>query len=212
MALCTIAKWLKETLRLAGSDVSIFFRSFCERSFNICCSTSWCYHEWHYAGSTLEPWVGVPKVIYRPSHDTTMAGQYFLHLRMRPEHLCVICLVMGYGWLDFTCYGGATNNTIDMWDWAFWNIITKWLRSQSDCMLFVIIWRRWSQAYQWSHPPLPTHTNRFANSKVEGAKTWWLFIGQFLCMHTVAICLFICSQVLFVTCYYYYPCLYDNQQ
>ena len=146
-----------------------------------------------------------------PLMTLPMAGQYFLHLRMRPEHLCVICLVMGYVWLDFTCYGGATNTT-DMRDWAFWNVITKWLRSQSDGMLFGIIWRGWSRTYQWSHPPFPTHTNRFANSKVEGAKTWWLFIGQFLCIRTVAICLFVCSQVLVVTCYYYYPCLYDNQR
>ena len=57
-------------------------------------------------------------------------------------------------------------------------IIYKWLRSQSDHMLLRIIWRRWSQAYQWSHPPLPIHMKviGFANSKVEGATVWWLFV------------------------------------
>ena len=47
----------------------------------------------------------------------------------------------------------ATNNTIDMWDWAFWNIIAEWLRLRSGWMLFWMIWRRWSRAYQW----FPTH-------------------------------------------------------
>ena len=41
-----------------------------------------------------------------------------------------------------------------MWDWAFWNIITEWLRPRSGWMLFWIIWRRWSRAYQWLPPTL----------------------------------------------------------
>ena len=50
----------------------------------------------------------------------------------------------------------ATNNTIDMWDWAFWNIITDWLRPRSSWMLFWIIWK-WSRAYQW----FPTHPHQY---------------------------------------------------
>ena len=47
-----------------------------------------------------------------------------------------------------------------MWDWAFWNIITEWLRPQSDWMLFWVIWRRWSQAYQWFPPTTPLISNK----------------------------------------------------
>ena len=57
----------------------------------------------------------------------------------------------------------ATDNTKDMWDWAFWNIITKSLRPQSGWMLFWIIWSRWSQAYQWSHPPTPFFYHWYAS-------------------------------------------------
>jgi len=52
----------------------------------------------------------------------------------------------------------ATNNTVDMGDWAFWNIIHKWLRPRSGCQLFRIVWRRWSRTYQRSHPSSPVGT------------------------------------------------------
>ena len=40
-----------------------------------------------------------------------------------------------------------TNKTIDMWDWAFWKVITEWLRPWSGWMVFWIIWSRWSHRY-----------------------------------------------------------------
>jgi len=38
---------------------------------------------------------------------------------------------------------------------SFLNKISKWLRPCNHCMLFWTLWRRWSWAYQWSHPPIP---------------------------------------------------------
>ena len=211
MASCTIARWLKETLRLAGSDVSIFSGySVRGASTSAAAVAGVIMNDMQAADWSYES--VFQKFYYRPSHDTTY-GRTVLPSSSN-ETWTSVCYMSCHGiWvarLHMLCW--ATNNTIDMRNWAFWNVITKWLRSQSDHMLFGIIWRRWSRAYQWSHPPLPTHINRFANSKVEGAKTWWLFIGQFLRVRTVAICLFVYSQVLVVTSYYYYPCLYDNQR
>ena len=64
----------------------------------------------------------------------------------------------------------ATNNAIDMWDWAFWNVIAKWLRSCNDCMLFGIIWIKEGEVEHINGPTHPTHYKWFANSQVECVK------------------------------------------
>ena len=95
---------------------------------------------------------------YRPTGDVTY-GRAVLSWLRQWGIIIVLCIdISAYGCsavggcgLNFTTLG---YNTIDMWVWAFWNIISKWLRSCSDCMLFGFIWRRWSRAYQWSHPPM----------------------------------------------------------
>ena len=52
-------------------------------------------------------------------------------------------------------------------------VFTEWLRPQRGWMLFIIIWRRWSRAYQWSLPPTPNHWYtdywyRYSKAKREG--------------------------------------------
>ena len=62
----------------------------------------------------------------------------------------------------------ATNNTIDMGDWAFWIIIHKWLRSQSSCQLF--------GEDEVEHINCPTHPSQ--RERLQLFKGW---IGWFDC-------------------------------
>ena len=64
-----------------------------------------------------------------------------------------------------------------------WNVISKWLRSCNDCILFGIIWRGWSQAYQWFHPI--SHTTGSLSKK---PKAWkhGKFYKDSLCMRISA--------------------------
>ena len=60
------------------------------------------------------------------------------------------------------------NNTIDMWDWAFWNIIVKWLRSRSIAC-YLGLYEEGEVEYI-NGPSHPTLTKGFTNPKVKGVK------------------------------------------
>ena len=122
----SIARWLKETISAAGIDTSIF-KAHSVRGAS--------------ASRAAESGISTAEILAAAnwSSDSTFRRFYY-----KPVHN--------------TAFGKAvllatktTNNTIDKWDGAFWNIIPEWLRPQSGQMLFCII----SWAYQWSHPPTP---------------------------------------------------------
>ena len=69
------------------------------------------------------------KFYYKPTGDTVLAQQFCQQL---PKLLSPLEL----------------QNHIDVWNWAFWSIITEWLRPWSGCQLFWIIWRMRSWACQ----------------------------------------------------------------
>jgi len=54
------------------------------------------------------------------------------------------------------CFGIPGNHTC-WYETAFRNVIYKWLRAQSTCMLFGITWGRWS--WNINMPPPHTHTH-----------------------------------------------------
>ena len=124
----TIARKLRETLLKASNDTSIF-KAHSIRGV----STSRAAN----VGVTTEDilkaadWSAestFQKFYYKPSTIQVLLSQFFR--------------VMSY------------KITIDMWDWAFWNINTEWLRPQSGWMLFWVIWRRRNRLYFYLTTPI----------------------------------------------------------
>ena len=91
-----------------------------------------------------------------PSHDRTLLQRWFSMLLTGAQNPLPNILISSP--LAIHCLQGGpvnTNNTIDMWDRAFWSITAEWLRLRSCWILFWIIPKSQSEAYQWFHPPVP---------------------------------------------------------
>ena len=125
---CTVAQWLKALLQAAGVDTSIFSA-----------------HLVHGASSSKTANMGITTNDILKAANWSTESVFLLQTNNR-------CVLWKSGALNWWL---ATNNTVDMWDWAFWRIILEWLRPRSGCILFEIIRGRWGQAYQRFHPPNP---------------------------------------------------------
>ena len=149
----SVARWLKSLLEAAGIDISIFNA-----------------HSVRGASSSAAAVAGIT------TNDILKAANWSSESVFQRFY---------YRSSDDPSYGRAmlssnqaTNNTVDMWEWAFWNIIHKWLRLRSDCKLFGIVWRRWSRAYQRpTHPPLAVIATELQTNKKAEVWAWlWIFI------------------------------------
>ena len=116
----SVARWLKTMLGRVGVDTEIFKAMECE----YLSSCDFEYHDRRYPkGSRLEQQGCLPEIlsqIYQIGWGSVIQIAATLHC----------------------------TNYVDMWDWAFWSIITEWLSPSRGCQLFWIIRRRRSRTYQ----------------------------------------------------------------
>ena len=149
----TVARWLKLLLEASGIDISMF-------------ST----HSVRGASSSAAASAGISisDILKAAGWSSESTFQWFYYRSTENP---------SFGRAVSSQYSQqATNNTVDMWNWAFWIMIHKWLRPRSSCQLFGIIWRRWSQTYHRSNPPFPEETV-IANQRLKWVvRLWVLFL------------------------------------
>ena len=107
MSSSTVRQWLKDIMGAAGFDLSNF-KAHSVRGASTSVAAS--------RGITTE------EILEAADWITEFSFRHFRYKPVRNTAFAKSVL-------------SAINNTLDMWDEAFWNIITEWLRPQSGCML-----------------------------------------------------------------------------
>ena len=161
-----------------------------------CVSLSYCRfwddNQWYPEGCRLQHQISSQEILRLSYPGPFIWSGYFclqqvviIYSRM----FVLVCEIMCFHtYLTSPCLEATKTPLIVRWSPLNYN--SKWLRSCNNCMLFGIIWRGWSQPYQWSHPPMPYLTYTWLT--IERPKVWkhGKFYKGSLCMRISACALY----------------------